>query len=254
MGLWSTNHLKTTPLTFVLLILLTILVRMALKNKPREVRMLPIKIISVFLVVLEIIKQILSIRAGYRLHHLPLHFCSIFLYVLPLMAFYRGKYEKKISSVATSTMTALLVGMVVMPGIIYSDYAIDSFFTDFFAFHTVFFHNLVIFALFLTLALDLHTPSGKRDEAIFISLFGTGFVLISASASHILQTNFSNFLSSTVGFIARLVDKIALAIGKTPITVIYTITLAALHVLLMVLTSYVYLLLTRLMKKAKRKE
>ena len=254
MGLWSLNHLKTTPLTFVLLILLTILVRMALKNKPREIKMLPIKIISVFLVVLEIIKQILSIRTGYQLHHLPLHFCSIFLYVLPLMAFYRGKYQEKFCSVATSTMTALLFGMLIMPGIIYSDYAINNFFNDFFAFHTVFFHNLVILALFLTLALDLHTPSGKRDEVTFITLFGTGFVLISASLSHILQTNFSNFLSSTVGFIANLVDKIATVIGRTPITVIYTLTLAALHVLLMVLTSYVYLLLTRLIKKAKRKE
>ena len=164
MGLWTNEHLITIPITFAIMIAVAIVMRKLLINKSYETRMLPIKIISVILVVIEIGKQICSISRGYDLYHIPLHFCSIFLYVLPLFAFYRGKYRNAIASAAGSTMTALFFGMIVMPAVIYSAERVNTFFTDYLSFHTVFFHNLVMLALFLTISLDLHKPSVDKKE------------------------------------------------------------------------------------------
>ena len=243
MGLWSHEHVITIFPAFAIMIAVAILMRKLLINKSFEVRMIPIKIISVILVVIEIGKQICSASRGYNLYHIPLHFCSIFLYILPLMAFYRGKYQESMRSVACSTMLALFIGMLTIPSVIYSADRINTFFDDYLSFHTVFFHNLVMLALFITVALDLHRPSGKRRETLFVTLFGTGFVAIAASASHILQTNYSNFLFCTVGFIKTLTDNMKATFGEVPVTIFYTVTLAVLHVLLMVATNYLYLLI-----------
>lgn len=242
MGLWTYEHAITIFPTFFIMLIFSILMRRLLINKPYEIRMLPIKIISVIIVVIEIGKQWYSASIGYDLYHIPLHFCSIFVYVLPLMAFYRGKYQENVRSVACSTMTALLLGMFTMPSVIYSAERFANFFTDYLAFHTVFFHNLVILALFLTFSLDLHKPRGNRGEILFITAFGVVFVLIASTMSHVLQTNYSNFLRSTVGIVAELSKTVELAIGELPTTIIYTVTLGVLHVLLIVITNYLFLL------------
>ena len=248
MELWSVEHLKTIPITFVILLAFSLLMRKLLINKSYEVRMIPVKIIAVIILVIEIVKQIVSASRGYNLYHLPLHFCSIFVYFLPIMAFYRGKGEKYLRSTTCAAMLALFIGMLIIPGVIYSPNRISTFFTDYLAFHTVVFHNIVILAFFLTLALELHKPRGDRREMLFVAIFGSVFVAIAATASHLLQTNFSNFLSSTIGFVADFVDELKLLIGDSVSSAVYTSVLAVLHVLLLVLTNYLFLLLARLVE------
>ncbi len=243
MGLWTTEHLVTILPTFAVMILVSIFMRKLLINKSYEVRMIPIKVIAIILVLIEIGKQVCSAVQGYDLYHITLHFCSMFVYVLPLFAFYRGKGEKNVRSITCAAMTSLFFGMIVMPDVIYSSEKIATFFSDYLAFHTVFFHNLVIFALFLTLALDLHRPSGSRGEVRFVIMFTSVFVAIAASASYILQTNYSNFLYSTVGIVKTLTESVKLSIGEVPTKIIYTATLAVLHIILLVLTYYIYLTL-----------
>ena len=243
MGLWTYEHAVTVLPTFVLMIIIAVVMRKLLINKPFETRMLPVKIIAVIIVIIEIGKQIHSYFIGYDLYHIPLHFCSIFLYVLPLMAFYRGKHQNEVRSFASSAMTALLLGMIVMPDIIYKNTRILTFFTDYLAFHTIFFHNLVIFAFFIVFALDLHKPSGDKKEVAVITLSTSLFVAVSASASHLLNTNFANFLRSTVDFIYELTEELKLLAGETVTTAIYTVTLALLHILLLIVTDYLFLLL-----------
>lgn len=246
MEFWTITHLLTIIPSFIIMIFISLIMRYFLINKPLEKRMIPIKIISVIIIIIEIGKQIYSISIGYNLYHIPLHFCSIFLYVLPLMAFYKGKHLDHVRSLACSTMTALLIGMLIIPSVIYSESRIKSFFTDYLSFHTVFFHNLVIFSLFITYFLDLHKPNGTKQETCFISLFGLGFVVLAATFSHILQTNFSNFLYTTVGFMNDLVIRLKEIYGTTIINIIYTISISILHILLMILTNYIYLLICKL--------
>ncbi|MBO7196936.1 MAG: YwaF family protein [Clostridia bacterium] len=243
MSLWSNNHLLTVLPTFAVLAIVAVLMRIWLINKPYEMRMIPIKIISIILILIEIGKQAYSISIGYNLYHIPLHFCSIFIYVLPLMAFYRGKHREKMASTACAAMTSLFIGMLVMPNVIYSEERITAFFSDYLSFHTVFFHNIVIFALFLVISLDLHKPSASRGELLFVIAFGAGFVALAATASYVLQTNFSNFLFTTVGVMQTLVEAVQLALGEVTTKIIYIASLAFLHILLLVITNYVFLLI-----------
>ena len=130
-----------------------------------------------------------------------------------------------------------------MPDVIYKSTRILTFFTDYFSFHTVVFHNLVIFAFFIVIALDLHRPSGDKKEVAFIVFSGTVFVAAAASAAHLLNVNFANFLFSTVDFVYDLTEELKLSVGETGITVIYTASLAVLNILLLIVTNYLFILL-----------
>ena len=249
MGLWSIKHAVTVIPAFLIMPAVALILRRLLLHSTFEVRMLPIKIISVLLIALELGKQICSLIIGYNLYHLPLHFCSIFIYVLPFMAFYRGKRQGYIRSIATSTMTVLFFGMLIMPAVIYSEVSIDAFFTNYLDFHTVLFHNLVIFALFITLALNLHKPEGSFTELLCIAIFGLAFAAASAFAAHALNTNFSNFLGSTVPFINVALEFVSKKIGNVLTAVIYNVVLICLHAAVLVGASYVFIFAAKTFNK-----
>ena len=213
MSLWTKEHLITVIPTFSAFFIIAVILRKLLINKSLKTRMIPIKIIAVIILVLEIIKQFYSIKIGYNYFYLPLHFCSIFVYFLPLMAFYRGKGSSAINSLTCSALLSLTIGMLVMPQIIYSKYRFLTLFSDYYSFHTVFFHNLVVFAFFIVVALDLHKPSGTKKELLFISLFASCYNVVSATFAHLLQVNFSNFLFSNIDFVYDFVIKLKTIVG-----------------------------------------
>ena len=240
MGLWTKDHVNTIFPTFAIMILIALLMRPLLLKKSYEIRMIPIKIISILLVLAEVGKQVYSISIGYNFFHFPLQFCSMFVFILPVFAFYRGKWQSEVGSIACAAMIVLLFGMLIVPNVIYNASAIQNFFTDFLSFHTVFFHMAVMFALFLSLALDLHLPKGNRRELLFITGFEVVFSALAASASQIFQENYSSFLYPSVEFLVDVVENIKLAIGALQGTILYTVLLAILHVLIMILSNYVY--------------
>lgn len=246
MGFWTHEHVISIIPTFILMLVFAIVLRKLLINKSYETRMLPIKLIAVILVIIEILKQVISYRRGYNLFHLPLHFCSIFVYVMPLMAFCRGKHQGRIRTIASAAMQALFVGMLIIPNLIYLGSEIPDFFKDFFSFHTVFFHNLVMLAYFLTITLDLHKPEGSKKETLFVTEFGLGFVAIVATMAHVLDTNFSQFLKASADFIDETVKSMELSLGVTPTHIIYVATLAVLHLILLVVANFLFLLICKI--------
>ena len=251
MKFWSIEHVFTFIPTFLIMIAFSILLKKILKNKSYEEKMLPIKIISVILVVIEIGKQITSFIQGYNLYHIPLHFCSIFLFVLPLMAFYRGKYHEAICSFSCSTMMVLFIGMIIIPNVIYNSNNILNFFKDYLCFHTVIFHNLVIFSFLLTLSLNLHKEINKRQNLKVNFLATLIFVVIACSMSYILQTNYSNFLFTTVGLLNELVLIVGEIVGDPAIKIIYSSSLVILHLLIVILAYYLFGVLNILVNKIK---
>ena len=253
MELWTYEHALVLLPTFFIMIVVSLILRKLLLNKSYELKMLPLKIIAVILVVIEIIKQVKAIKTGYNLYYLPLHFCSIFLYVLPLMAFYRKKGQKTINSIATATLLGLFLGMIIMPNVIYSKYRYYLFFTDFFSFHTIVFHNLVFLAFMLVAFLELHKPSGDKQELLSISLFGGVYFMISAIFAHVLKANFSNFLQSSIEIVNDLVKGMSLAIGETFTSIIYTIVLLILDVAVLILGNYLYILICKIINKITKK-
>ena len=99
MQLWTLDHAKTLLPAVAVMLLIALGLRIWLGKKSLKVRMIPLQIATCVLLLLEVGKQVLSLQRGYDLYHLPFHYCSLFLFVMPVMAFYRGKYRQQVNAV-----------------------------------------------------------------------------------------------------------------------------------------------------------
>lgn len=244
MGLWTPEHAATLPASILLMIAISLLLRHFLRGKPFEIRMLPVKVIAVILLLLEAGKQGISLSRGYDLYHLPFHFCSLFLFMMPAMAFYRGKHQEKVFAITTTLCGSVFLLMLIYPALIYSDGNIREFFTEYLSFHTVLFHNLVMLAFLLILALGLQKPMGKGERKA-VCLFTLVFCIIAALMAQLLKTNFTNMYSCNVPFFEDLRISMQAVLGYGLVQCIYVLIVTILHILF-VLMCYC---LTRLLCK-----
>ena len=236
MGLWTPEHVKTLLPALAVMLILAAVLRRVMKDKPRNIRMIPIQIIACLLLALEIGKQWASSIGGYDLYSLPFHFCSLFLFSMPLAAFYKGKYEKAVFSVATIWAASLFMLMLIYPNLIYSDGNIRNYFAEYMSFHTVTFHNLVMFAFLLILALDLYKPMEKGEIKVLLAAT-TGFCVISASMAHILKTNYANFYRCNIPVFEDVRISLQSVIGVGLTQILYVLIVSVLT-LLFVLLAY----------------
>lgn len=229
MQLWTPLLAKTLLPAFVAMLLVSILLRKLLVDKRRSLRLIPLQVVAVLIVVLEIGKQAVSFSRGYDLYHIPLHFCSLFIIAIPVMAFYQGKHWKIVATVVSSICTAVFLMMMIYPNLIYSDGNVRAFCTDYMSFHTVVFHNLVLFAFVLILALELYTPVPKGESrAVFI--FTLCFCVVSASMAQILKTNYNNFYSCNVPPLETLRTNLQVPLGYGVTQLLYVLIVTALDV------------------------
>lgn len=245
MELWSKAHIKTLLPAIGIMILLSLILRAFLGKKPLKIRMIPIQIIACILILLEIGKQVISFKNGYDLYHIPLHYCSLFLFTLPVMAFYKGKHRQTVYGVTAGVCGALFLLMLIYPALIYSSWDIENYFQNFFALHTVSFHNLVMFAFLLIVALRLHTPK-EKGEIKAIICFISGFCAVSAAMAQILKTNYANFYQCNIPPLENLRLSIQNVLGYWPTQILYILIVSALTVLFTILSYYVYKSLRRL--------
>lgn len=226
---WSHLHIITLIPSLIIMFIISIILRKHLIDKSIEKRMIPLKIISLILVIGEIAKQIFSLKNGYNLFCLPFHVCSLFVFCLPLMAFYKGKYSPFIKSLTTTLCTLLFLCIIIMPDQIYSEANIINFFNYFLSFHTVVFHNLVVFAFMLILSLDLYNKEDfTKYSSIFI--FGCIYVLVASSAAQLLKTNFSNFYVCQVELLQNISNYFAINLGPIFGRIAHVIMVGATHV------------------------
>lgn len=137
-------------------------------------------------------------------------------------------------------MTILLL---IYPSLIFSDGNIRAFFKGYLDFHTVAFHNLVMFAFILILALRLHpvTVKGELKAALW---FTVGFCVVSAVMAQILKTNYANFYQCNVAPVEALRQTLQGVLGYVGAQVLYVVILSALNVLF-VYASYWFFRLVR---------
>ena len=192
MELWSTLHIQTLLPAIIIFLAISILIGYLLRNKEEKIKMIPIQVIAIVLVVLEIMKQTYSIVNGYDLYHIPLHFCSLFVFFIPIFAFYKGKYMNQLRCFTTVCCTLVFFAMLIYPSIIYGEGSIRSFSTSFMSFHTVVFHNLVILALMLIVALNLHSFDTKRDMKTILIGYPV-YSAIAGTMAQLLKTNYNSF-------------------------------------------------------------
>lgn len=185
MELWTSKHIKTLLPALAVMIVISLLLRAVIGHRELRIRMIPLQILSCILVILEIGKQALSLCRSYDLYHLPLHLCSLFVFALPLMSFYKGKHRQTVFAVTSALCTSVFLLLMISPNLIYSATDIQIFFTDYFAFHTVTFHNIVMFAFVLIVVLNLHTPAPKGEPKAVI-LFTLCFCAVAGSMAQLL--------------------------------------------------------------------
>ena len=228
MELWTRQHTVTLLPSLLVMLLIAFGLRLWLGEKSFRVRMIPIQVIAAMIVLLEIGKQGLSLYKGYDLYHLPFHFCSLFIFMLPLMAFYRGKYQQQIFAITAALCGSVFVLMLIYPNLIYPGGSVDNYFKSYFEFHTVTFHNLVMLAFLLVIALRIHTPAPK-GEVKATMWFIVGFCVVSASMAHILKTNFANYYTCNVPVLEMVRLAVQDAVGAVPAKLLYIAILSALN-------------------------
>ena len=242
MGLWTLTHFYQILPSFLVFAAVAVIAAMTLGKCDRKIRYIPLQVIAVLLLVLEVMKQINSATGdgGYDLYALPFHYCSLFLYTLPLHAFYRGKYSHLTDAAALGCLSSLMLFMVIMPAVVYSDGNIRNYFGSFGDFHTVTFHNLVVLYFMLTVALKLYDFQKKRDLKV-MGVFLAVYVVIAAILSYSLKVNFHNLYKCNVA----LIDNIRLMLIEK-IGVFGTLTYVVILFILTILFAYAAYFLTRL--------
>lgn len=253
--MWTFEHFLAIVPAAIVGIVIAIILRKYLIDKPLHIRMIPFHVCTVILLISEVIKQIVSIGYNgepYRLYSLPLHVCSLFLFLFPLMSCYKGKYSDLINTFACTVSGALTIFMVILPTMLYPVNEIVEWNTNYLYFHTVFFHNLVLFMFVLIVALELHTPK-KKSYLKEVTIGAYMYCLHAALFSYLLQTNFSNFYSCNMpgidGIVAAIKTATSEAVGQT----FYVFILILLHIGFFILSYYVYVLISKAISKITNK-
>lgn len=245
MQLWTKEHALTLLPAMAVMLLVGGILRKTLGKKPLAVRMIPLQILSAVLFLIEIGKQVCSLRSGYDLYHLPFHFCSLFIFMLPLMAFYRGRYQQNVRMITAAISTAATLLMLIYPSLIYSAGDITNFTGSYLSFHTVVFHNLVVLETVLCLALDLCVTS-ERGSLKAVALFTVGFCAVSATMAQLLKTNYNNFYSCNVAPLEALRLNAQGSLGYVPTQILYVILVTVVNILFVTASYALYCALRRL--------
>lgn len=254
MELWSPEHGKTLPAAVVVMLIVCAVLHRLLGNKSYRTRMIPFQIVTCIMLLLEVGKQGLSLYRGYDLYHLPFHFCSLFLFVYPVMAFYNGKHKNLVAAITASISTAVFLLLMIYPCLIYGAGNINAFFTDYFSFHTVAYHNLVIFQFILMLALGLYAPERKKAEVKTVNLFILCFCIVSSTMAQVLKTNYANYYSCNIPPLEAVRVQLQGVLGTVPTQILYILIVSALNLAFVYGAYWFYRLVQRLVCGLPKKE
>ncbi|MBO4562603.1 MAG: YwaF family protein [Clostridia bacterium] len=252
---WTPLHAYTLIPQFIVYIALAFILSRALKDKDYETQLLPLKICTVLLLLLEVAKQVMGIVTGYSTYWIPLHFCSLFLYFHPLACFYKGKHREKLMLIAGVVSTCLFLFMAVYPNIIYSDDAIRSMWDyihgrggSFFELHTVLFHGIGLFTFFLFVFQGLARFDTKRDVLLVIATYGA-YCLIVGPFAQLIDTNFNNFVHSNAPFLEAARLNIIESLGSFLGQAVYVLMISAGTILVPLIAYFILKWLTGLLSQ-----
>ena len=246
MELWTNMHIKTLLPSILIMAVVALILGKCLAKRSECIRMLPFQIVAVVLFVLEIFKQVISFSKGYDLYHIPLHFCSLFIFMLPLMSFYRGKHQNAVRGITVGLCASVFVLMCAYPALIYSALDVQQYFSNFFSFHTVTFHNAVILEFFLIIALRLFEPQGGKKDVKPLLLYMLGYCVIASVVAQLLQTNFNNFYQCNVPPLEELRQSLRVSLGATLIQTLYVLIVTVLDLVFVFGAYWLYRLLYQL--------
>ena len=254
---WTPLHVYTLIPQFIVYAVLAAVLSRALKDKDFETRLLPLKICTVLLLLLEAAKQITGIVTGYDTYWIPLHFCSLFLFFHPAACFYKGKHRDKFLLIAGVVSSCVFLFMAVYPNVIYSDDAIRSMWAcltgrggSFFEVHTVLFHGIGTFTFFLFVFQGLVEFHTKKDVKLVIITYAL-YCLIVGPFAQLIDTNFNNFVRSNAPFLEDIRLRIRGSIGAFLGQTVYVLILSVGTILVPLLAYFVLKWMTALFHHRK---
>jgi len=239
MQLWTYEHAIAILPAAAAMVLIAFVLHITIGKKDIRIRMIPFHVLSFFIVLLEIGKQAVSLHRGYDLYHLPFHFCSLFIFVLPFMSLYKGRHTQAVRGITAALCAAVFLMMMLYPNLIFSAGDVHNFTKDYLSFHTVAFHDTVIFALILIVALRLHEPQ-KTGEPRSVAVFTLLFCVVSATMAQLLKTNFNNFYSCNIGPLEGLRLAIQESLGYGATQVLYVLIVTVLDILFVQMSYWFY--------------
>ncbi len=249
MELWTPEHLKTLIPTIIFMFVLCAVLKVFLGKKSHKTRMIPFQIFACIIFLLEVGKQVMSLYKGYDLYHLPFHFCSLFIFMLPLMAFYKGRHKESVYSVTVAICAAVFLIMIVYPALIYPASDLTGFFGSYFCFHTVVFHNIVMLEFLLILFLDLHKPAKGEFKGIIV--FTVCYNVVAAVMAQLLKTNFNNMYTCNIPPLEVLRQSVENSVGLLPSKLLYMAIVAAVNVMFVCMSFALYRFLKKVFFKKK---
>lgn len=230
MELWTKEHAITVLPALAGMLILCAVLRITLLKKDLETRMLPLKILGVLIVLLEIGKQAVSFAQGYDLYHIPLHYCSLFIFMIPVMAFYRGKHQDKVGGITAALCGAEFLMMIIYPNLIYGAWNVQAYFKEYFDFHTVTVHLLIMLGFLLIPTLNLHTPAKKGEQKAII-IFMLCYCAVAATAAQLLEVNYNNFYQCNIPPLESLRQAVEAVTGTVVAKIFYVLCVTVMDLL-----------------------
>ena len=221
------------PLALGIVIVLTILITLLLKNKSDKIKQIPFITIAVILLVMEAIKQYLAFPS-YSLWNVPLHFCSLFMVWFSLAAFSKGKAKEVFYSLAVACGFLFLVVFYFNPKSVIGNSS-ENVFGSFGSFHTFFYHHFITLFTLLAITLKQYKPKYKHIKWLLVSL--SIYFVIADTFAHVLNTNYASLLynilaplqavSDTYGMVAYTVMMYIIGAGGPILLLVLSILISA---------------------------
>lgn len=195
-------------LALFIILVLGVILRFTLKNKPLAIRQIPLQIIAASLVLIEIVKQIYRISTGtWTTRCLPFHFCSFFLIWFAVALFTRGKTRQLMYFCSLTGGFIMTIVMYFAPRIILQE-ASSVFWDSFNHYHTFFFHMGVVAYWIWMLMLNIYQPDHHHVKKAIILY--TTFYFVTIAGAFIFKENFADVLYPSL----KVFDQFRLTAGQ----------------------------------------
>lgn len=201
---WLDSEKLALPLSLLVIILITLILYILLKNKSKRVKKIPLIVLSSLLLVMEVIKQLISlINNSWSYWNLPLHFCSLFMVFFALAAFGKGKVERIGYTLSFVSCLWFFILFYFNPSSIIGTSSAHIF-GSFADFHTFVYHHVIILFFAIMVSLKLYRPVFKDIKFLLIGY--SIYFIVGVGSSNILNINYCNLLYSNIGFMQSLLE------------------------------------------------
>lgn len=190
---WSKGDATVFPVAFSFIILSAVVLRLIL-GKDVKKRRIPLKIIAIFIICLEISKQIYyNLYEPFTMYVLPLHFCSTFILLIPLAQFTKGKFNDLVKPLPVCYSVIVTALLIAYPRVLLGNSTANAF-GSFHNLHTILFHFTIAGYLIYSLVLSDYKP--KKSDIVPLVCGIIVYASYSVPVAYIYNVNYVNILRS----------------------------------------------------------